>query len=108
MIAIACHEANKAFCEYNNDFSQKHWEESPQWQKDSAVNGVKFAMANPNSTPEDMHNNWLALKMTEGWTYGEVKDAEKKTHPCMVAYKSLPSFQKKKDLLFKTIVNILK
>ena len=40
-IAVACHEANKVWCEANEDFSQKHWYASPKWQKDSAKNGSR-------------------------------------------------------------------
>jgi hypothetical protein len=39
--------------------------------------------------------------------YGEVKDAEKKTHPCIVPYKDLPPEQQAKDHLFKAVVSAL-
>jgi uncharacterized protein YodC (DUF2158 family) len=47
-------------------------------------------------------------KIAEGWVYGETKDSEKKTHPCLVSYDELPEFQKKKDALFCAIVDSLK
>jgi hypothetical protein len=40
-----------------------------------------------------------------GWVYGEVKDAEKKTHPCMVPYEKLPIEQRVKDYLFKAVID---
>jgi hypothetical protein len=46
-IAKVCHEANKAWCEANNDYSQKSWDEAEHWQRDSAIKGVEFALANP-------------------------------------------------------------
>lgn len=46
-------------------------------------------------------------KVNDGWVYGEVKDADKKTHPCIVPYNELPEFQKKKDHLFIAIVKAL-
>ena len=33
-IAIACHQANKKWCELNGDFTQKDWSEAEQWQRD--------------------------------------------------------------------------
>lgn len=36
-IAVVCHQANKAWCEMNGDFSQVDWHEAPEWQRNSAV-----------------------------------------------------------------------
>ena len=68
------------------------------------MNGVKFVLENPDVTPEQTHQNWFLVKAEEGWVYGEVKDAEKKTHPCMVPYAALPESQKAKDDLFRMAV----
>lgn len=34
----------------------------------------------------NVHDVWAAGRIKEGWTYGEVKDTEKKTTPCLVPY----------------------
>jgi len=103
-IAKVCHEVNKSYCEAIGDFSQQSWEDAPQWQKESAINGVKFHLEN-NVLPKDSHDNWLKVKKAEGWKYGEVKDVEKKEHPCFLPYDKLPQEQKVKDYLFKSIVD---
>lgn len=36
-------------------------------------------------------------RIKEGWTYGEVKDTEKKTTPCLVPYDELPESEKEYD-----------
>ena len=41
-IARVAHEINKAYCEALGDTSQKGWADAPQWQIDSACNGVEF------------------------------------------------------------------
>lgn len=107
-IAKACHEANKAYCQSIGDTSQVPWDSAPDWQKESAIKGVLFRLRNPDSTPEDLHNSWCEEKLANGWMYGEVKDAEKKTHPCLVGYTSLPKEQRFKDELFGAIVNALR
>jgi hypothetical protein len=107
-IAMVCHQANKAWCSANGDHSQVDWENAEQWQKDSAINGVKFKIENPLAGDDAQHNNWMKEKIADGWVYGEVKDAEAKTHPCIVPYNELPEFQQKKDALFSAIVNALK
>jgi len=47
-------------------------------------------------------------KVDSGWVYGEVKDVEKKTHPCIVPYEQLPVEQQSKDYIFKGIVDAYK
>ena len=107
-IAKACHEANKVWCQANGDESQRHWDQAEQWQRDSAVKGVEFRVNNPESGEDAQHNAWMADKVNDGWVYGEVKDADAKTHPCIVPFNELPEFQQKKDALFCAIVDALK
>ena len=106
--AKMCHEVNKAYCEAIGDHSQVSWNEAPEWQQDSAINGVIFHLNNPDANPEDSHNNWWKQKIADGWQYGPVKDAEKKEHPCMVPYNELPINQRVKDHLFISMVKLCK
>jgi hypothetical protein len=46
---------------------------------------------------ENVHENWAAGRVAEGWTYGEIKDGEKKTTPCLVPYQELPESEKEYD-----------
>jgi hypothetical protein len=105
-IASVCHEANRAWCVINDE---KHpsWDDAPDWQAESAINGVEHALRHPDATPEDSHNNWMAEKIADGWVYGYEKDPVAKTHPCIRPYDMLPEFQRKKDALFLAIVRAL-
>lgn len=107
-IAKVCHQVNKAYCEINGDDSQQDWEQAEGWQRNSALLGVAFRINNPDAPVSAQHDSWMKQKESEGWVYGEKKDTEKKTHPCMVPFEKLPPFQRKKDELFTAIVNILK
>lgn len=106
-IAKICHQTNKAYCEMVGDTSQVEWEEAPLEIRKSAINGVIFHLDH-ETTPEDSHKNWMLQKEKDGWVYGIEKDIEKKTHPCMVEYDKLPSEQRRKDYLFKAIVDTFK
>jgi hypothetical protein len=106
-IAIICHESNRAYCAAIGDNSQLPWGEAPEWQRDSAINGVKFVQENPDAPDSASHDNWMRQKEEEGWVYGEVKDPEAKTHPCMVPFDELPPEQQAKDSLFRSIVKAL-
>ena len=103
-IAKICHQANKAYCESLGDASQVDWESAPDWQRNSAINGVEFVLANPYALPSASHENWLKEKLDAGWKYGPVKDTEKKEHPCCVAFSELHESQQVKDVLFRNIV----
>ena len=100
--ARAAHEVNRAYCLALGDKSQPSWDDAPDWQKSSARNGVSGALA--GATPEQSHESWLAEKAATGWKYGEVKDPEKREHPCFVPYKDLPAAQQAKDRLFTSTV----
>jgi hypothetical protein len=106
--AQVCHEANRTFCQTLNDYSQLSWHDAPEWQRESAINGVKFHLASleigNEPDPSASHKSWLAEKERDGWKYGPVKDATLKEHPCFVSYEELPIDQQAKDYIFGSIV----
>jgi len=103
LVAKLAHSVNRAYCASIGDNSQVPWDESPEWQRTSAFEGVKKHSENPSMTPEESHESWLDLKKAEGWRYGMVKDEVSKTHPCFLPYWQLPNQQKAKDALFTVI-----
>jgi len=106
-IAKACHEANRVLCEAYGDWSQPLWEEAEDWQRDSAINGVRFVIDNPDAPASANHDSWSEHKLRDGWTYGPVKDPEQKTHPCLVPFDQLPPEQQAKDVLFHAVCQAL-
>lgn len=102
--AVTAHEVNRAYCLGLGDTSQAPWDEAPQWQRDSAIAGVEFTIANPDAGDAASHESWLKEKREAGWKHGAVKDAEAKTHPCFVPFRQLPLEQQAKDALFRTTV----
>lgn len=106
-IAEVCHEANRGYCQSIGDDSQIPWADAPDWQRYSAAQGVKFKAEFPQSTPADSHKSWLIEKQNTGWTYGPMKDVDKKEHPCMVEYDELPIEQRAKDHIFQAIAGTM-
>ena len=108
LIATIAHGINLAYSASLGDHSHSPWEETPEELKKSIEYGVKMHLENPETTPEQSHESWLAQKEIDGWVYGEVKDLENKTHPCILPYDQLPAEQKTKDYLFKAVVTLLR
>jgi hypothetical protein len=106
-IARVCHEANRAYCSTIGDHSHATWDMAPPWQKDSAVAGVKAAIADPARTPAKSHEEWAEHKRKAGWKYGPEKRPEVLEHPCLVPYEELSTEQRIKDALFLAVVRTL-
>ena len=104
--AQAAHEVNRAYCRALGDLSQFPWEDAPEWQRRSAIDGVGLALK-PDTTPELQHEAWCKAKCEDGWVYGAEKDPVKKTHPCLVPYTCLPEPQRRKDALYQITVRAI-
>lgn len=106
-IARVCHEVNRAYCQALGDNSQPAWENAPAWQRESARMGVDLHLSG-DFGPEASHISWMNQKIDDGWTYGPIKDATLKQHPCMVPFKQLPVEQQAKDFIFRGVVHAMK
>ena len=106
-IAKVAHETNRIYCQTIGDFSQAPWDWCPQWQRDSAMNGVRAIERGVVTRPEQSHENWMKEKYDEGWVWGAEKDVDKKLHPCMLPFNQLLVEQQMKDRLFFAVVTAL-
>ena len=59
---------------------------------------------------ENAHDIWAIDRQEEGWTYGPVRDENKKETPCMVPYSELPEKEKEYDrkMAMRTIKLMMK
>ncbi len=46
---------------------------------------------------KNVHEVWADARFKQGWTYGEQRNDELKTHPCLVPYDDLPEEEKEYD-----------
>ena len=83
---------------YQIAVGQEYNEKINNDQMDSLLDGIEYLDANPDTTPEDNHNNWMQMKESQGWVYGSVKDFDKKTHPDLVPFDKLPIVEQPKDI----------
>lgn len=105
--ARAAHEANRAYCAFMGDYSHKSWDEAPDWQKESARDGVLNIVRENIATAQQSHEGWMRHKLAAGWRYGAVKDADKKEHPSLVEFDKLPFEEQAKDHLYIAVVRAM-
>lgn len=104
-LAVMAHSVNRAYCTSLGDDSVPAWPDTSESHKKSIAAGVKMHIDNPDTTPEQAHQSWLAAKIADGWVYGEAKDVDAKVHPCIRPYDELPAEQRVKDSLFRDVVH---
>ena len=46
---------------------------------------------------KNVHEVWSETRIQQGWTFGELRNDELKTHPCLVPYEELPEEEKEYD-----------
>lgn len=46
---------------------------------------------------KNVHEVWAETRIKQGWKYGEQRNDELKTHPCLVPYEDLPEEEKEYD-----------
>ena len=49
------------------------------------------------SMSKNVHEVWAETRIKQGWTYGERRNDELKTHPCLVPYEELSEEEKEYD-----------
>lgn len=107
-IARVAHEVNRAYCQALGDHSQPAWEDAPEWQRQSALNGVVLHCQAIDHGPEASHESWMAEKIAAGWVYGPEKRPDLKQHHCLVPFADLPREQQAKDYIFRAVVHALR
>ena len=46
---------------------------------------------------KNVHEVWAETRIRQGWTYGEQRNDELKTHPCLIPYEELPEEETEYD-----------
>lgn len=75
--------------------------------KASTLRSVEFVRDHPDTSAEAQHEQWLAQRLSDGWTLGEVRDEDAKTHPMLIPFADLPDYEVRKDELVTAIVKAL-
>jgi DNA-binding transcriptional MerR regulator len=107
-IARVVHAANRELQIVQGDpVPSPPWDEAPDYQVREAIAGVQEVLRNPELTAEQSHELWCDRMRADGWTHGDVKDVERRTHPTLLPWAELSRDQQLKDRLFIAVVRAL-
>lgn len=70
------------------------------------IEGTIWALNHPEATPEDNHESWISSKKSQGYSYGEEINVEKKTHPSLVPFNELSKTEQNKDSMDLLMVKL--
>ena len=63
----------------------------------SAIEVPEKLLQLTKSLAENAHDNWAALRIKEGWTWGPKRNDDAKEHPDLVPYDQLPESEQEYD-----------
>ena len=107
-IAETCHEVNRAYCRGLGDLSQEPWDDSEDWQRESAIAGVRLHINNRNLGPSASHDAWLEHKKADGWKHVRTSGSHRQyRHSAKPGLVTIPG-QMNDDLAPGTLNSILK
>lgn len=105
-IAKAGYEVCRAFEISNGITNDTDWEKLDKTRKDNLTKAVGMLRSKKRTHVSSIHESWIDNMIRNGWSYGKVYDAEAKTHPDMIDYRSLSPLHRAKDKLFFQTVRI--
>jgi len=106
-IAKACHAVNNVLCK-NHGLQIITWEDkSPENQK-IVLESITKILEGYLTSPEEAHNNFVEMKMKNGWEYGNEYSTENKTNPRLRDYDELNDFERMKEEFFFAIASSFK
>lgn len=81
------------------------WEQASDMDQSSTREQILACVNDPNMNPQENWRIWAQNKTKAGWVWGPIKDADAKTHPCLVdSYDKVPFEERVKDHIFLSTV----
>lgn len=112
-IALYDPNSSNASDTYTFEEFQNAWNDSKNYMVACGLRGKKQYVPQPidlsdvelpaelndlrEAIAENAHDVWAVERQAQGWVYGEERNDDKKTHPCMVYYSELPESEKRFD-----------
>ena len=86
-----------------DDMPAQPWPYLPRSSREVTVAAVARIRHGGVTTARQHHEHWYRTMTGRGYTWGERKDHERKTHPAMLPWKQLPERYREKARMFVLI-----
>lgn len=105
LLAVAAHEANRAYCwalgQEKGSFSELTTD-----QQLAVLHGVQACLS--GAGPEQLWESWRTSMLHRDWEYGPVLDPVRRQHPGLVkSWLDLPEVDRRKDVIFHRTVLVV-
>lgn len=98
LVARATHEAVRSYSAHFGYIVPPMWAELSGEVKATLMNSCINSI---NGLPkEDFHNNWVKMKIEQGWSYGKEFSLDNKVHPALMPYKQISEDLRRKNNMF--------
>lgn len=106
-LARCVHELHRAYNVWLEDPGplSPPWDALTPWQKETVISGVRKVRM--GALPSVIHQDWVSRMEDDGWVYGPERDPERKTHPSMRDWFSLPVWERRKSIAFCRVIYAL-
>ncbi len=84
------HEGHRIYRQLMGDLSHKPWDEIDVVHRQPVYVAV-IGIVESDDDAVRSHERWVQNLTATGWTKGEKKDGERKTHPNLVPWEDLPN-----------------
>ena len=98
-IAKICHNVHNVICEQNG-LKVTPWEEKSEEHQAIVIDSVDKILSGEINSPEQAHDNFIGMKIEEGWIFGANHSEKKKTSPRLCEFTDLPDLEQMKDEYF--------
>lgn len=106
-IAKTCHAVHRAYCNESLLPTQPEWDSVDDNHKQVIIDSVKKIFDGEITSKEQSHNNFVAMKKSQGWTFGNYSMGDKK-NPRLVPFEQLNIHDKiKENLFFETVKSFI-
>ena len=102
-IAKTCHEAHNVICKLHNQ-EVISWEDKSAEHKRTVQDSILKILDGSIVNAEIAHINFVAMKISDGWSFDEIYSVELKTNPRLRNYQDLPQADIMKAEMFFAIV----
>lgn len=106
-IAKTCHAVHRAYCNESLLPTQPEWDSVDDSHKQVIIDSVKKILDGEITSKEQSHNNFVEMKKSQGWTFGNYSLGDKK-NPRLIPFEQLNIHDKiKENLFFETVKSFI-